>query len=348
MADSPSHPLHRTPIHQTDVAIVGAGPVGLFCVFECGMLGLKCHVLDALDAPGGQCIALYPEKPIFDIPAHPRIEAAQLIESLLEQARPFAPVFHLGHQVTALAESGGRFHLTTSTGAAVEAGAVIIAAGVGAFGPNRPPLKDLAAFEAGGSVHYLVRRRDDFRGKRVVIAGGGDSAVDWALSLADVARSLAIVHRRDKFRATPESEKRLRALAAEGKIELIVPYQLDSLEGANGKLTAIVVKDLNGGPRRLPADILLPFHGLAQDLGPITHFGLNLERNLIAVDPATCATSTKGVFAVGDIAAYCGKLKLILSGFAEAATAAHAARAHLHPGEAVHFEYSTTRGVPKP
>lgn len=348
MTDSSSNSPPRTPIHRADVAIVGAGPVGLFCVFECGMLGLKCHVLDALDAPGGQCIALYPEKPIFDIPAHPRIEAAQLIENLLEQARPFAPVFHLGQQVTALAESEGRFHLATSTGATVEAGAVIIAAGVGAFGPNRPPLRNLAAFEATGAVHYLVRRRDDFRDKRVVIAGGGDSAVDWALSLADVVRSLAVVHRRDKFRAAPESEQRLRTLAAQGKIELVVPYQLDSLEGTNGKLAAVVVKGLSGEIKRLPADTLLPFYGLAQDLGPIAGFGLNLDRNLITVDPAACATSMKGVFAVGDVAAYPGKLKLILSGFAEAAAAAHAARAHLHPGEAVHFEYSTTRGVPKP
>ncbi len=333
---------------RTDVAVIGAGPVGLFSVFECGMLDMKCHVFDTLDAPGGQCIALYPEKPIFDIPAHPLIAAAQLIEKLMEQAKPFHPVFHMGQQVTALAESGGRFRLTTSKGTVVEAGAVIIAAGVGAFGPNRPPLKDLAAFEAAGSVQYLVRRRDDFKDKRVVIAGGGDSAVDWALALADVARSLAVVHRRDKFRAAPDSEKRLRQLAALGKIELVVPYQLDSLEGADGKLAAVGVKDLNGGARRIPADVLLPFHGLAQDLGPIAGFGLNLDKNLIAVDPATCAASTKGVFAIGDIAAYRGKLKLILSGFAEAAQAAHAARAHLHPGEAVHFEYSTTRGVPKP
>ncbi len=334
--------------HRTDVAVIGAGPVGLFCVFECGMLDMTCHVLDALDAPGGQCIALYPEKPIFDIPAHPRIAAAQLIEALMEQARPFAPVFHLGQQATALTESGGRFRLTTSKGTVVDAGAVIIAAGVGAFGPNRPPIKNLAAFEATGTVQYLVRRRDDFKGKRVVIAGGGDSAVDWALSLAEIAQSLAVVHRRDKFRAAPDSENRLHQLAAQDKIELVVPYQLDSLEGTDGKLAAVAVKDLNGGTKRLPADVLLPFYGLAQDLGPIAGFGLDLDKSFIAVDPATCAASIKGVFAVGDIAAYRGKLKLILSGFAEAAAAAHGARAHLHPGQAVHFEYSTTRGVPKP
>ncbi|MCC7016422.1 MAG: NAD(P)/FAD-dependent oxidoreductase [Rhodospirillales bacterium] len=333
---------------KTDIAGIGAGPVGLFCVFECGMLDLRCTVLDALDAPGGQCIALYPEKPIYDIPGYPQISAGDLVEKLLVQARPFHPVFRLGEPVTSLAATAAGFRLATAKGGAVEAGAVIIAAGVGAFGPNRPPLEDLARFEASGAVQYLVKRRDDFAGKRVVIAGGGDSAVDWALALAPAARTLAVVHRRDKFRAAPDSERRLRALAAEGKIDLVVPYQLDALEGSGGRLEAVTVKSLGGEARRIPADVLLPFYGLAQDLGPIAGFGLNVERNLIAVDPATCATSVKGVFAVGDIVTYPGKLKLILSGFAEAALAAHAVRAHLRPGEAFHFEYSTTRGVPKP
>ena len=333
---------------KSDIAIVGAGPVGLFCVFECGMLDLRCFVLDALEAPGGQCIALYPEKPIYDIPGYPEISAGELVDRLLAQARPFHPILHLGQPVTSLAKTAAGFRLATAKGVTVDAGAVIIAAGVGAFGPNRPPLKNLAQFEASGAVQYLVKRRDDFAGKRVVIAGGGDSAVDWALSLGTIAGSLAVVHRRDKFRAAPESERRLRALAAEGKVELIVSYQLDTLEGSGGKLEAVIVKDLNGKARRLPADVLLPFYGLAQDLGPIASFGLNVERNLIAVDPATCATSAKGVFAVGDIVTYPGKLKLIVSGFAEAALAAHAARAYLRPGEVFHFEYSTTRGVPKP
>lgn len=332
---------------QVDVAIVGAGPVGLFCVFECGMLDMRCAVLDALDAPGGQCIALYPEKPIYDIPGYPEISAGDLVAKLLDQAKPFNPVFRLGRPVTSLAKTATGFRLAAPGNVAVEAGAVIIAAGVGAFGPNRPPLANLAQFEASGAVQYLVKRRDDFAGKRLVIAGGGDSAVDWALSLAPVARSLAVVHRRDKFRAAPDSERRLRTLAGEGKIELIVPYQLDAIEGSAGKIEAVVVKSLDGKSRRLAADVLLPFFGLAQDLGPIAGFGLNVERNLITVDPATCATNIKGVFAVGDIVAYPGKLKLILSGFAEAAQAAHAARAHLRPGETFHFEYSTTRGVPK-
>jgi thioredoxin reductase (NADPH) len=340
MADTP-------PSTRSDVAIIGAGPVGLFAVFECGMLKMSCQVVDALDAIGGQCVALYPEKPIFDIPGYPKIGATELIDRLAEQAAPFKPVYHLGRQVESLTRQGEDWQLGLSDGTSLTARAVIIAAGVGAFGPNRPPLAGLEQYE-GKSVHYLVKRREDFRGKRVVIAGGGDSAVDWALSLAPVAHSLAIVHRRDKFRAVPDSERRLRALAAEGKIELVVPYQLDALEGSGGKLEAVIVKNLDGQTHRLFADALLPFFGLAQDLGPIAGFGLKAEHNLIAVDPATCSTNIPGVFAVGDVAAYPGKLKLILSGFAEAALAAHAARAHLRPGEVFHFEYSTTRGIPKP
>jgi len=331
---------------RTDVAIVGAGPVGLFAVFECGMLKMHTHVFDALDLPGGQCMALYPEKPIYDIPAYPRVEAAMLVERLAEQAQPFAPTYHLGHAVTALtAEPSGGFRLATAGGAVVIAKAVIVAAGVGAFGPNRPPLDGIEEFE-GKSVFYLVKRREDFRGKRVVIPGGGDSAVDWALSLADVAAKVMVIHRRAKFRAAPDSAARLQALAEEGRIELVVPYQLHALEGSNGALTAVMVADLDGKTRRLAADILLPFFGLSMNLGPIAEWGLNFERNHIAVEPATCATSAPGIFAIGDIATYPGKLKLILSGFSEAAMAAHAIYPLVHPGEALHFEYSTTKGVP--
>ena len=331
-------------VQRSDVAIIGAGPVGLFAVFECGMLKLSAQVVDALDMPGGQCAALYPEKPIYDIPGHPRIGAMELIAKLEEQAAPFKPVYHLGQRVDALTRAGDDWELTTSTGATLRARAVIIAAGVGAFGPNRPPLARLEEFE-GRSVHYLVKRREDFRGKRVVIAGGGDSAVDWALSLAEIAQVM-VVHRRDKFRAAPESAARMKALADAGKIEMVVPYQLDALEGAGGVLEAVSVKTLDGKARRLPADHLLAFFGLAMNLGPIASWGLNLERNHITVDPATSQSSVKGIFAIGDIAHYPGKLKLILSGFAEAALAAHAIFPLCHPGEALHFEYSTTKGVP--
>ena len=330
---------------RTDVAIVGAGPVGLFAIFECGMLKMKCHVIDALDIVGGQCAALYPEKPIYDIPGYPRIAAMELVDRLSEQAAPFSPHYHLGQRVDSLVREGEDWVLTTSAGTVIRARAVVIAAGVGAFGPNRPPMDRLPEFE-GKSVFYLVKRREDFRGKRVVIAGGGDSAVDWALSLHDVAAKVMVVHRRDKFRCAPDSAAKLNDLANAGKIELVIPYQLDSLEGNGGQIAAVVVKDLDNKPRRLEADVLLPFFGLAMNLGPIAQWGLNLERNHIKVDPSTHASSAPGIFAIGDIATYPKKLKLILSGFAEAALAAHAIHPLVHPGEVLHFEYSTTSGVP--
>ena len=329
-----------------DVAIIGAGPVGLFAVFECGMLEMSCQVFDALPAPGGQCVALYPEKPIYDIPGYPRIGAAELVERLLEQAAPFAPVFHLGQAVARLEATAGGFVVENAAGRRIAARAVVIAAGAGAFGPNRPPLPGIAEFEEK-SVFYLVRRREDFRGRRVVIAGGGDSAVDWALSLADIAERVMVVHRRGKFRAAPQSAARLQALAEDGRVELVIPYQLHALEGAGGQLSAVIVADLAGWTRRLAADCLLPFFGLATDLGPLAAWRLDLEHNRISVDPATCATSRPGIFAIGDIATYPGKLKLILSGFAEAALAAHAIHPLVHPGEALHFEYSTMKGLPE-
>jgi thioredoxin reductase (NADPH) len=331
--------------HKTDVVIIGAGPVGLFAVFECGMLRIRTHVIDALDMTGGQCAALYPEKPIYDIPGYPRIAAADLIDRLVDQARPFHPVYHLGERVDALAPIAGGWRVTTSAGTAIEAKAVIVAAGVGAFGPNRPPLPGLAHYE-GKSVFYLVKRRDEMRGRRVVIAGGGDSAVDWALALANVAARVMVVHRRPKFRAAPDSAAKLEALATSGAIDLVVPYQLHALEGRNGMIEAVMVADLDGKIRRLEADVLLAFFGLAMNLGPIAAWGLDLERNHIKVAPATCATSAAGIFAIGDIATYPGKLKLILCGFSEAAMAAHAIHPLVHPGEVLHFEYSTTKGVP--
>jgi len=329
----------------TDVAIVGAGPVGLFAVFECGMLKMRCCVIDALEAPGGQCAALYPEKPIYDIPGYPRIAAQELVHKLVEQAAPFAPEYRLGQPVTALTPRNGGFALRTADGPNIMARAVIVAAGAGAFGPNRPPLADIERYE-GKSVFYLVSRRENFRSKRVVIAGGGDSAVDWALSLAEIAAKVMVVHRRAKFRAAPESVARLETLANAGTIELVTPCQLQALDGADGQLRAVIVADLDGKARTLPADVLLPFFGLATDLGPIAQWGLALERHHLTVEPSTCATSQPGIFAVGDVAHYPGKLKLILSGFAEAALAARAIFPLVHPGEALHFEYSTMTGVP--
>ncbi len=332
--------------HTTDIAIIGAGPVGLFAVFECGMLKMRCHAIDALEAVGGQCAALYPEKPIYDIPGFPKIQAEDIVARLAEQAAPFDPVTHLGQQVTGLSENGERWLVETSDGARIDARAVIIAAGGGAFGANRPPLPGLAEFE-GRSVFYMVKRREDFRGQRVVIAGGGDSALDWVLSLAELARKVYVVHRRAKFRGAPESVARLHDLAENGDVvELVVPYQLAGLEGENGRLNAVTVKTLDGEIRRLEADVLLPFFGLSMNLGPIADWGLDLDRNLVTVDPKSCQSSAPGVFAIGDIATYPGKLKLILCGFSEAAMAAHAIHALVYPDQALHWEYSTTKGVP--
>lgn len=330
---------------DTDAVIVGAGPVGLFAVFELGMLGIKAHVVDALEEAGGQCTALYPEKPIYDIPGYPRIDAGQLIEKLEEQAAPFHPVYQLGRQVTAVtgdAETG--FTVTTSKGEAIACKVILIAAGGGAFGPNRPPLDGLEAYE-GQSVFYMVKRREDFRGKRIVIGGGGDSAVDWAVSLATVAEKIFVVHRRDKFRAAPESVRQLHDLADAGTVELVTPYQLAGLQGGNGELTGVTVKDMDGNEKLLEADRLLPFYGLANTLGPIADWGLDLHKHQIAVTRETCETNRPGIYAIGDIADYPGKLKLILQGFADAAAAAHAAHPRIFPDQALHFEYSTTKGV---
>ena len=300
-------------LQHTDVAIIGAGPVGLFAVFECGMLEMRCHVFDALDLPGGQCAALYPEKPIYDIPGYPRIDAGDLVDRLVEQAAPFAPAYHLGHAVTGLDQTADGFVVTNAAGVRVAARVVVIAAGGGAFGPNRPPLAGIERYE-GSSVFYLVRRREDFRGKRIVIAGGGDSAVDWALSLAELADRVMVVHRRDRFRAAPQSLTRLQELAAGGKVELVIPYQLAGLDGADRQLSAVIVADLAGNERRLGADCLLPFFGLATQLGPLAQWDLAFDDNRIAVSPASCASSRPGIFAIGDIATYPGKLKLIQIG----------------------------------
>jgi thioredoxin reductase (NADPH) len=338
--------MSEQPIHTTDVAIIGAGPVGLFAVFECGMLKMKTHVVDALDMAGGQCAALYPEKPIYDIPGYPKVGALELIENLQAQAAPFNPVYHLGQRVEKLARGeDGWLDLETAKGTKIRAKAVILAAGVGAFGPNKPPLARIDDFENKG-VHYFVQRREDFRGKRVAIAGGGDSALDWTLSLADVAARVMVIHRRDKFRGAPDTVAKVMDLAKAGKIDLVTPYQLEGLEGEPGALTHVVLKDLDGNIRKLEADALLAFFGLAMNLGPIAGWGLALHKGNIAVEAATLATSVPGIFAIGDIADYPGKLKLILQGFAEAAMAAHAAHKLVHPGEVLHFEYSTTKGVP--
>jgi thioredoxin reductase (NADPH) len=335
---------------STDVVIIGAGPAGLFAIFECGMLRLGCHVIDALDSIGGQCTALYAEKPIYDIPAYPQITGAELIRQLDQQIRPFNPTFHLGQSVTHIEQldtEGRSWKIKTSTGTEIQGKSIIIAAGVGAFGPNRPPLDGIEDYE-GTSVHYYVKNRDLYRDKKVVIAGGGDSAVDWAISLAEIAKKVSIVHRRPKFRAAPESEKRLNELANGDVIDLVTPFQLEALKGDGQRLQEVVIKSLDHEIKSIEADYLLPFFGLSMNLGPITEWGLGLDKNHIQVDPVTAATNRPGIYAIGDVATYPHKLKLILTGFAEGARAAHSSRSFIYPDEVLHFEYSTTHGVPKP
>jgi len=328
-----------------DVTIIGAGPTGLFAVFQCGMLGLSTQVIDSLPDIGGQCTALYPEKPIYDIPAYPKVGAAELIENLRKQAEPFNATYHMGQQVVSISDNDGVFDISTSTDTCVQSKTIIIAGGAGSFGPNRPPLGNIEAYE-DTSVFYMVQRKADFAGKNIVIAGGGDSAVDWALSLVDIAKSVRLVHRRDKFRAAPESVKQLHDLANQGKIEILTPYQLHELEGKDGTLEKLHLKHKDGDVRVVEADILLPFYGLSMDLGPINDWGLTIDSNHIVTNSTTSETNIKNIYAIGDIAAYENKKKLILTGFSEASFAAHHIYDALNPDTPLHFEYSTTKGLP--
>lgn len=332
-------------IHNTDLVIIGAGPAGLFSIFEAGMLKIKSHIIDSLEIIGGQCSALYPEKPIYDIPAHPKILASNLIGELEAQAKPFNPTYHLNQQVEKLTKNAdGSFLVETSKGTKIHCKAIIIAGGCGAFGPNRPPLDRIEEFE-GKSVFYAVRSKNEFKDKKVVIAGGGDSAVDWSLNLSEIANKVYVVHRRDKFRCAPDSAQKLKELTNSGKIELVVPYQLSGLRGKNGMLNTVLVKDFDNNERELEADYLLPFFGLSMELGPIANWNLNLHKNHIEVEQKNMKTSIDGIYAVGDIATYENKLKLILTAFAECATACHEIYKIVHPNELFHFEYSTSKGV---
>lgn len=331
---------------HTDIVVIGAGPVGLFTIFQAGMLGFKCHVVDSLDDIGGQCTALYPEKPIYDIPAHPAISGGDLIAQLEKQATPFAPVFHLGQTVTHLQKNNHEsLTITTSKQAQITAKAVIIAAGAGAFGPNRPPLDGIENFE-GTSVFYYVKNPKDFAGKHVMIAGGGDSAIDWVNHLAPIASHVTLVHRRDKFRAALHSVDAMRTLNESGDITLKTGYQLYGLNGSAPTLESIDIATMTGEIETIKADCLLPFYGLSNDLGALEDWGFEINNKHITVDPITQMTSINGVYAIGDICDYSDKLKLILTGFAEAATACHHILKRLNPDQDFHFEYSTTKGIP--
>lgn len=324
----------------TDVVIIGAGPVGLFAVFELGLLDIKCHLIDILDKPGGQCAELYPEKPIYDIPAFPEISGQELTNNLLEQAEPFGPTYHYNQMVTELEkQEDGSYIVKTDDNQTFKCKVVVIAAGGGSFQPKRPPVPEIENFE-NKSVFYAVRRREEFRDHDIVIVGGGDSALDWTLNLAEIAKSVTLVHRRDSFRAHTDSVNKMRALVEQGKINFELG-QIANLEGDDGQITGVNLKTKEG-EKLLPATRLLPFFGLTMKLGPVADWGLNLHENLINVDTEKFATSEEGIFAIGDINYYPGKLKLILSGFHEAALMAQAAKKIIHPDQKVVFQYTTS------
>jgi thioredoxin reductase (NADPH) len=327
--------------YETDVIIVGAGPVGLFAVFELGLLDLKAHVVDVLDRPGGQCAELYPEKPIYDIPGLPVVSGQELTDRLLQQIKPFSPTFHLQQMAESLERlEDKRFRLKTELGTTITAPVLVIAAGGGSFVPRKPKIDNLEAYE-NKSLFYAVRQMERFRGKDLVIAGGGDSALDWVLNLQPLAKSTTLVHRRDDFRAAPHSVAQMRKLVAEGKMKLEIS-DLKELKGEGGQLSAVICERKDKSRYDIPCDTLLAFYGLTMKLGPIAGFGLNLNENLIPVDTEKFETSEPGIFAIGDINTYPGKLKLILCGFHEAALMSQAAFHICRPGERLVFLYTTS------
>ncbi|MDD3029329.1 MAG: NAD(P)/FAD-dependent oxidoreductase [Alphaproteobacteria bacterium] len=330
----------KEPI-QTDAAIIGAGPAGLFSVFELGLNDIKCHIVDILDKPGGQCAELYPEKPIYDIPAVPVCTGSELTQRLMEQIKPFNPVFHFGQMVQSLTKlDDGRWRLVTDEGTILDARLVIIAAGGGSFMPKRPPIKGIEDFE-GSSVFYAVRKKETFRDKTIVIAGGGDSALDWALNLQPIAKRVTLVHRRDEFRAAPGSVGKMRALVAEGKMDLKIG-NFSALAGEAGQVSQVTIVDADKNALDIPCDAILAFYGLTMKLGPVADFGIALKDNLIPVNTADFETSVPTIFAIGDINTYPGKMKLILSGFHEAALMAKKAFTYIHPDRRYRFQYTTS------
>ena len=326
---------------ETDAVIIGAGPVGIFQVFELGLLDIKAHVIDSLPEVGGQCIELYPDKPIYDIPAIPVCTGRELVANLLDQIKPFAPQFHLNQEVSTIEkQADGRFLISTSQGQEFLSKTIFIAAGVGAFQPRTLNLAGIGAF-INQQVFYRVKDPEQFTGKRIVICGGGDSALDWALHFVGIAASVTLIHRRDEFKAAPQSVTKMRALCAAGEMQLLIG-QITGFESDDGLLTQIAVTNMDGEVHQLDLDSLLLFYGLSPKLGPIADWGLDIDRKQITVDTACFQTSIPGIFAVGDINIYPGKKKLILSGFHEAALAAFAAAAYLAPEKQIQLQYTTT------
>jgi thioredoxin reductase (NADPH) len=329
---------------ETDVVIVGGGPAGLFAVFELGLLDIKSHVIDILPRAGGQCSELYPEKPIYDIPAIPICTGQELTDNLLKQIEPFHPTYHFNEMVETLESSGTAdkpsFRLATDSGKTFHCKVVVVAAGGGSFQPKKPPIPNIDVYE-GKSVFYAVRKVDDFRDKHVVIVGGGDSALDWTLNLQPVAKSLTLVHRRDAFRAAPHSVKAMQDLVAAGKISFKLG-QITRIDGADGQLSGATLKGNDGVETQIDCERLMPFFGLTMKLGPLANWGLNLHENLVPVDTEKFETSHPGIFAIGDINSYPGKLKLILSAFHEGALAAQRAHHYVYPEKKLLFQYTTS------
>ncbi|QBQ42149.1 NAD(P)/FAD-dependent oxidoreductase [Sphingobacterium psychroaquaticum] len=328
----------------TDICIIGAGPVGLFAVFEAGLLKMRCHLIDVLPQVGGQLSEIYPHKPIYDIPGYPTIKAQELITNQMEQIAPFEPTFTLGERVEELIkQADGSYHVIGSDGTVIHCQVVVIAGGLGCFEPRKPELANLAHFE-GKNVHYMVKDPEQFRDKKIVIAGGGDSALDWTVFLADIAKEVTLVHRSDSFRGAPDSAEKVYNMAQEGKVNLLLSHNLVSLNG-NGKLESISLTNKQKEELTVPTEHFIPLYGLSPKLGPIANWGLNIDKNAIVVDTFDYSTNVERIFAIGDINTYPGKLKLILCGYHEAALMCQSAFKYVYPDQKLSFKYTTVNGI---
>ncbi|MBD3748484.1 MAG: NAD(P)/FAD-dependent oxidoreductase [Sphingobacteriales bacterium] len=329
---------------HTDLCIIGAGPVGLFAVFEAGLLKMRCHLVDALPQVGGQLSEIYPHKPIYDIPGYPEIKAQELVNNLMRQIKPFNPGFSLGERVEELLKNeDGSFKVITSDQTEIHCKAVVIAGGLGCFEPRKPEIENLEAFEGKG-VNYMVKDPEVYRGKKIILAGGGDSALDWTIFLANIAKEVTLVHRGDTFRGAPDSAEKVFQLAEMGKINLILSSHLTKISG-NGHLKEISLLNKNKEESTLETDYLIPLFGLSPKLGPIADWGLNIDKSAIIVNTEDYSTNVPGIYAIGDINTYPGKLKLILSGFHEAALMCQSAFKYVYPDQKLSFKYTTVYGV---